>query len=264
MVKISESYRHLFDALSGNLIVSCQASKGEPLCKPEHILALSLSALNGGAGALRLEGIANIAYVRQAVDALYAQHLPIVGLTKAEIAEEEKLNTSYITATFADASALATAGADIIALDATGRRRLDDMSLSETIERIHSELHRPVWADCATFAEGEAAAACGADIVSTTLYGYTAETALPADHGPGLELLRQFVERLDVPVILEGRVWHPSEITEAFEIGAFAVVVGSAITRPQLITERFVKAIPAHIKVNKPGAQGTVSKANSK
>ncbi|MBK7747101.1 MAG: N-acetylmannosamine-6-phosphate 2-epimerase [Candidatus Obscuribacter sp.] len=264
MVRINESYSHLFDALSGNLIVSCQASKGEPLCKPEHILALSLSALNGGARALRLEGVENIAFVRQAVDALYKVHLPIVGLTKADIAEDQKLTTSYITATFADARALADAGADIIALDATGRRRLDDMTLAETIERIHRDLHKPVWADCATFAEGEAAAACGADIVSTTLFGYTAETALPPEHGPGLELLRQFVDRLDVPVILEGRVWHPEEITEAFTIGAFAVVVGSAITRPQLITERFVKAIPAHLKTKNAGALGSASKANSK
>ncbi|MBP7579222.1 MAG: hypothetical protein KA794_21075, partial [Candidatus Obscuribacter sp.] len=110
----------------------------------------------------------------------------------------------------------------------------------------------------------EAAAACGADIVSTTLFGYTAETALPPEHGPGLELLRQFVDRLDVPVILEGRVWHPEQITKAFEIGAFAVVVGSAITRPQLITERFVKAIPAHLKTKNAGALGSASKANSK
>ena len=235
------------DAIKGNLVVSCQASSGEPLNDPSHILALSLSALNGGAGGLRLEGTGNIAYVRAYVDKNYKGHVPIIGLTKSELSAEEKLNTAYITASYMEAEQLAQAGADIIALDATGRRRLDNLSLKETVEKIHSQLNVPVWADCSTFSEGLAAAEAGCDIVSTTLYGYTAETELPKDGGPGLSLLKEFVTHLKVPIILEGRVWLPQELSEAFDLGAHAVVVGSAITRPQLITERFVKAIPRDV-----------------
>jgi N-acylglucosamine-6-phosphate 2-epimerase len=127
------------------------------------------------------------------------------------------------------------------------RERVDGLSLEDTIGRIHNELGRAVWADCATFEEGLAAHQAGADLVSTTLYGYTQETALPKEAGPGLSLLEAFIAHIKGPIILEGRVWNPQELTRAFELGAHAVVVGSAITRPQLITERFVQAIPTHL-----------------
>lgn len=244
-LKIKSEFRETIEALDGALIVSCQASLGEPLNHPSHILALSLSAINGGARALRLEGTENVAHVRKAADNMFKGKLPLIGLTKDEIPAEERLSNVYITASFADASALAAAGADIIALDATGRKRKDGLDLAETIGRIHSELKLPVWADCSSFSEGHNAFEAGADIVSTTLFGYTEETALPKEHGPGIDLLREFVAHINVPIILEGRVWNPREITTAFEIGAYAVVVGSAITRPQLITERFVSAIPS-------------------
>jgi N-acylglucosamine-6-phosphate 2-epimerase len=233
------------------MIISCQASKGEPLCHPDHILALSLSGINGGARGLRLEGVENIRHVRKTVSRLFSGALPIIGLTKSEIPEEEKLSSVYITASFDDAKNLADAGADIIALDATGRKRADGMTLAETISRIHTELDKAVWADCASFTEGLAAYEAGADIISTTLYGYTAETALPKDAGPGLDLLTEFIKHIKAPIILEGRIWQPQELTRAFELGAHAVVVGSAITRPQLITERFVGAIP-HARVKPP------------
>jgi N-acylglucosamine-6-phosphate 2-epimerase len=241
----SNTVKEVIDSIDGAMIISCQASKGEPLNHPDHILALALSGINGGARGLRLEGVENIRRVKQALTLLYQGAVPIVGLTKSEISEEEKLTSVYITASFDDAKSLAIAGADIIALDATGRKRADGLTLKETIGRIHSQLNKAVWADCATLSEGLAAHEAGADIVSTTLYGYTAETVLPKEAGPNLDLLKEFVTHIKAPVILEGRVWHPQELTLAFELGAHAVVVGSAITRPQLITERFVKAIPS-------------------
>lgn len=226
--------------VAGELIVSCQASTGEPLCSPEHILALSLSAINGGAGALRLEGVENIKLVRANTK------LPIIGLTKDDnIPPSERLKKVYITGSFADAQSLAEAGADIIALDATGRPRPDGLSLKEQIQKIHEQLNLPVWADIATFSEGVAAREAGADVISSTMYGYTEETVLPPEHGPSFELLKDLCQHMDCPVILEGRVWYPEDVTRAFELGVHAVVVGSAITRPQLITQRFVKAIPA-------------------
>ncbi len=230
--------------LEGGLIVSCQASAGEPLAAPTHILALALSAIAGGAKGLRLEGVENIQAVKRSSRLQIG--VPICGLVKSsKVASEDRMKTPYITNCYADAMAIANAGADIIALDATARPRPDGSTAAETIDKIHKELDKPVWADVATFAEGIAALEAGADIVSTTLFGYTQETAIPREQGPGFDLLKELVNHSSVPVILEGRVWLPEEVKQAFELGAYAVVVGSAITRPQLITERFVKSIPA-------------------
>ncbi len=123
---------------------------------------------------MRLEGTKNIKAVRAATE------LPIVGITKStNINEKERLSKVYITASFTEAQSLAQVGCDIIALDATGRPRADNLSLEETISRIHKELSKPVWADISTFEEGMQAHAYGADIISTTLFGYTKETELP-------------------------------------------------------------------------------------
>jgi putative N-acetylmannosamine-6-phosphate epimerase len=225
--------------LERTLIVSCQADIGEPLASPEHIKALALSAIKGGAKGLRLEGTENIKAVKAVSD------LPIIGLSKSKnVSNDDRPNKVYITASFLEAKDLSDAGSDIIALDATDRPRADNLSLEETISRIHKELDKPVWADISTFDEGVQAHKYGADIISTTLYGYTQETQVTSSHGPDLDLLKKLVDQLDVPIILEGRVWYPEQVAKAFEYGSFAVVVGSAITRPHLITERFVKAIP--------------------
>jgi N-acylglucosamine-6-phosphate 2-epimerase len=145
------------------------------LCAPEHILALAASALNGGAIALRLEGAENIQAARQSN--LIPSTVPIIGLTKSDlVAPADRLRKVYITSTYQEASAISVAGADIIALDATGRDRPDGLSLGETIKQIHEKLGKPVWADCARLEEGLAAAKAGADMVSTTLFGYTEET----------------------------------------------------------------------------------------
>ncbi len=227
------------ECLKGTLIVSCQASPDEPLGKPEHILALSLSAIAGGAKALRLEGTENIRLVRSHTT------VPIVGLLKSPAVEDkDRLKEVYITSTYEDAQAISEAGADIIALDATGRQRPGGLTLPDLTARIHTELKKPVWADIATRDQAVGAVDCGADAVSTTMYGYTEETRLPAEAGPDFALLEAICRTVPVPVILEGRVWHPEEVTRAFDVGAYAVVVGSAITRPQLITRRFVRAIP--------------------
>jgi N-acylglucosamine-6-phosphate 2-epimerase len=239
----SNSINDSVKLLDGVLIVSCQASTGEALCAPQHIVAMSLSAIVGGAKALRLEGIENVAAIRQ--DERVPANIPLVGLVKdISVPSEDRLSTPYITNRYSDAQELASAGADIIALDATGRKRADGLSLEEVITKIHYDLKKPVWADVATFGEGIKAIEAGADIVSTTLFGYTEETTVPREHGPGFELLKELIDHSSIPVIMEGRVWTPEEVTRAFDMGAYAVVVGSAITRPQLITERFVKAIP--------------------
>lgn len=208
------------------------------MCKPEHIVALCLTVINGGASALRLEGIDNIKAVRKNTS------LPIVGITKTDgLSNEERLDQVYITPTYDDAKAVAQAGADIIALDATNRPRPDGLSLKETIEKIHSDLDKPVWADVDSFDQAKQAAHFGADLVSTTLFGYTTETQKDTGHGPDFQFLEKCIKDISKPVILEGRVWSVQEAARAIELGAHAVVVGSAITRPHLITKRFVDAL---------------------
>lgn len=229
----------VIDQLHRALIVSCQASSGEPLCAPEHIAALALSAIAGGAKALRLEGEDNVKALRSLTS------LPIIGLIKSKIVPaSEQLEKVYITATFKEAQSLVLAGADVIAIDATGRPRADGYTVEKLIDDIHMILNKPIMADISTVEEALAAGRFGADLISTTLYGYTKETYQLAEHGPGLALIKALSGRLTAPLILEGRIWHPEEVSKAFEYGAYAVVVGSAITRPQLITQRFVQAIP--------------------
>ncbi len=236
-MSINSSVPDVVKQLAGALIVSCQADQGEPLCQPDHILALCKTVLLGGATALRLEGLENVQVVKN------NSTVPIIGLTKLHgLSSEEKLNQVYITGTFEDARQLALAGSDIIALDLTDRPRRDGLSREQTVDKIHNELNKPVWADIATFEEGVQAFEFGADVISTTMFGYTAETATLAGKEPGFELLEKLVNSIGCPVILEGRVWSPHEITRAFELGAYAVVVGSAITRPHHITRRFAEA----------------------
>ncbi len=225
-------------ALKGGLIVSCQASTGEPLAKPEHITAISLTVLRGGARALRLEGVENIRAVRAEVE------VPIIGITKMDgLSDAERLEQAYITATYDEAAMVAESGADIVALDATGRPRPDGLTLKETVTRIHQELGIPVWADTATFEEARSAVESGVDMVSTTLFGYTKDTYRDHSHGPDFSFLERCVSELAVPVIMEGRVWHHEQAAHAIACGAHAVVVGSAITRPHLITRGFVGAV---------------------
>ena len=171
--------------------------------------------------------------------------LPIIGLTKSKnVPTNELLEKVYITATFGEAESLAAAGADIIAVDATGRPRADGYTVEKLISEIHSKLNKPVMADISTVDEALSADRFGADFISTTLYGYTKETYQPFELGPGFSLIKELAGKVLAPIILEGRVWHPEDVTSAFEYGAFAVVVGSAITRPHLITQRFANAIP--------------------
>ena len=133
------------------------------------------------------------------------------------------------------------AGADVVAIDATHRARKGGVSPEELIAFIHNELQKPVMADIDCLEEGIAAASAGADMVATTLSGYT--EARKRTMGPDLELLSDLVACLELPIVCEGRVSNPGELSAAFQTGAYAVVVGTAITNPTAITERFIQAI---------------------
>ncbi len=215
--------------LRGGLVVSCQALPGEPLHGPRFMARMALAAVRGGAVGIRANGPADIRAIRCTVN------VPIIGLWKGGS------RGLSITPTFRHAAAVARAGADLVALDATQDPRPDGISLSETIARLHGEFGVGVVADVGDFRTGLAAEAAGADAVATTLSGYL--TSRPPPPGPDLQLVRRLAAHLHTPVIAEGRFATPDQARRALASGALAVVVGAAITRPQTITSRFVAAI---------------------
>lgn len=211
------------------LIVSCQALPHEPLHGAEIMARMALAAQQGGAVGIRANGEADIRAIRQAVP------LPIIGIIK------DGDTGVYITPTFDHARRTAEAGADVIALDATGRPRPDGSTAAAIIQRIHVELGKLVMADVSTLEEGQAAELAGADFVAPTLAGYTSYSRQLS--GPDFDLLRAMTSTLQAPIIAEGRIMTPDDARLALVYGALAVVVGGAITRPQLITARFAEQL---------------------
>lgn len=218
----------LLTGLKGRLIASVQAQPHEPMHGASHMAAMARAVVEGGAAAIRCESPADVAAIRAAVS------VPLIGLWK------RGETGVYITPTFEAAQAIAEAGADVIAIDATDRPRPEPVP--ELIRAVHARLGRLVLADVSTLAEGLAAEAAGCDAVAPTLSGYTGG---PVPKEPDWALLRALVAHLRVPVFMEGRIWTPEEAAQALREGAWAVVVGSAITRPQLITRRFAAALEA-------------------
>lgn len=219
----------ILETLRGGLIVSCQAEEGSPLRRPEIQAALARCAERAGAVGIRANGPEDVAAIRQAVN------LPLVGLWKRSLPDYGR----FITPTFAEAQALAAAGAEIIALDATERPRPEP--LPDLIRRIQEELGCLVLADISTLAEGLRAVEEGADAVATTLSGYTPQS--PAQREPDLVLVERLAAAVPVPVLAEGRYHRPEWATEALRRGAWAVVVGTAITDVEWIARQFVEAL---------------------
>lgn len=223
----------ILNRIKGTVIVSVQAMPNEPLYLEQCMIGMMKSVVNGGAGALRLAG------ARDVKNAKKLFNLPIIGLTKPNIIPKNYKELVYITPNIKDVIELVEAGADVIATDATKRKRPNNEKLQDLIKYIHIN-KRLAMADISTLEEGLNAKDLGADIISTTLAGYTLESANSPANEPDFELLKQLVGQTQLPVVLEGRIWEPEQVNKAFELGAHCVVIGSAITRPQLITKRFV------------------------
>ncbi|GAA2164620.1 N-acetylmannosamine-6-phosphate 2-epimerase [Pedococcus bigeumensis] len=219
----------LLNSIRGGLVVSCQAYPGEPMRTPDTMSRVAQAAVRGGAVGIRAQGLDDIAAIRAAVD------LPLIGLWK------DGGDDVFITPTLRHAIAVAQAGAHVVAIDGTSRPRPDGRTLAETIKAIHDDTGVLVMADCSTFDEGMAAAASGADLVGTTLAGYTAYTS--KGNGPDLDLVARLAAALDVPVVAEGRIHSPTQAAAAISAGAWAVVVGTAITHPTTITDWFATAV---------------------
>ncbi len=220
------------------LIVSCQAAEGDLLRSAEVMARFARAAVEGGAAGIRANGVDDVRAIRTAVQ------VPIIGIWKSLQTDGRIL----ITSSFDEAGQLVQAGADLVALDCTARGQR--LGAFDRLRQIKAELGVPVLADIATREEAQAAEGAGADLVATTLRGYTAETEHIRSLDPGFAA--ELIHSLRVPVVVEGRIKTPQQAREAIATGAFAVIVGTAITCPREIARRFVK----HIQLETQSGQG--------
>lgn len=224
----------LFEQMKGKVIVSCQAVPGEPLYVEEKSIMylMARAAKQAGTPVIRTSSIRDVTAIKEETG------LPVIGLIKVQYDGFE----SYITPTMKEVDALVEAGSDVIALDCTNQKRGDGKSISEFITEVRRKYPDEIlMADISTYEEGVNAWKLGVDIVGTTMSGYTSYT--PKMDGPDYELVRRLKETVDIPVIGEGRVHSPQQAVEMLDAGAFAVVVGGAITRPLEIAQRFIRAV---------------------
>lgn len=221
------------EKIRGKVIVSCQAVPGEPLYVEEKSIMylMARAAAQAGTPAIRTSSIRDVEAIKEETG------LPVIGLIKVKYEGYD----SYITPTMKEVDELKKAGADVIALDCTNRKRGDGKTVSEFIKEVREKYPEEIlMADIATYEEGVNAWKLGMDLVGTTMSGYTEDS--PQQDGPDLELIRHLSETVDIPVIGEGRIHEPRQAVEALDAGAYAVVVGGAITRPLEIAQRFMKA----------------------
>jgi N-acylglucosamine-6-phosphate 2-epimerase len=223
--------------MRGGLIVSVQAAADSPLAAPGHLAAIARAVEAGGAVGIRTEGVDAISAIRDAVA------VPVIGLVKRHAPGSEV----YITPEPEDALAVAEAGAELVAVDATERPRADGPSGPEFVAVVSAELPGRIVADVDRASSGHAAARAGAAAVATTLSGYTSLSgpALADGAGPDVSLVGELAREVDLPVLAEGRYGTPEDVRAAFKAGAFAVVVGTAITDPAELTRRLAASTPA-------------------
>ena len=225
---------NMLQQIEGKLVVSCQALEHEPLHSPYIMSRMALAAQQGGAAAIRANSLIDVQTIMQTVD------LPLIAIIKRDYPG----SAVYITATMQEVEELMAANPAMIALDATQHQRPGELQLPELVAAIRQRYPQLLlMADIATVEEARQAAELGFDCVGTTLHGYTADTQgcfLAADD---CRFLREVLQAVEVPIIAEGNVETPEMAARCLALGAHAVVVGGAITRPQQITARFVKAI---------------------
>lgn len=222
----------LIERIRGGLIVSCQALDDEPLYGTNVMPRMAVAARAGGAVGIRANGSEDIRKIKAEVS------LPVIGIVKRTYPD----SPVYITPTLQEITEVAEAGADVVALDATAQKRPDGVLLPDLILQIREQFPELlVMADVSTLSEGVQAAQFGVDLVASTMSGYT-----PYSQGvnhPDFSLISALVQSVDIPVIAEGRIRTPEQAARCIELGCVAVVVGSAITRPQEITRSFVERL---------------------
>ena len=221
------------EELRHKLIVSCQALPDEPLHSDFIMARMAVAAKEGGASGIRANSVVDIAAIRKAVD------LPIIGIIKRDYQGADV----YITATMKEVDELMTVRPDIIAIDATTSTRPNGESLKEFFQKVKEKYPDQLWmADCSTIDEMLTADQLGFDFIGTTLVGYTKQSQGDKIESNDFEIIRKALSKLSHPLIAEGNIDTPDKVHRVLELGAYSVVVGSAITRPQLITKKFVEA----------------------
>ncbi len=223
---------NILKLIKGKLIVSCQALEEEPLHSPYIMSKMAVAAMQGGASGIRSNSYEDIKAIKNIVD------LPIIGLVKRIYSDSE----IYITPTVKEVDEIISAGADILAMDATSRLRPNGVTLEEFYGEIRERYKDIIiMADISNYEEGVEAEKLGFDIVGTTLCGYTSYTE--GTELPNYDLIGRLVKKLKIPVIAEGGICYPDQLKKVINMGIFSAVVGTAITRPMDITKRFVSVI---------------------
>ena len=220
--------------LRGGLIASCQATPSPSLENPDILAAIAEAVVAGGAVGIRADGPENVRAIRERTK------VPIIGIWKRIFPDSEV----FITPRLQDILAVADTDAEVVALDATSRPRPDGETLEMVVQEAKAHCTSLLMADVSNFEEGVRAAELGFDLVSTTLSGYVGDST-ETPKGPDLDLVERLSQHLEdsAPVVAEGRISTPDQATEAINRGAFCVVVGTAITRPQTLTQDFCKGM---------------------
>lgn len=222
----------ILQSIKHKLIVSCQALDNEPLYSSFIMERMAVAAQEGGASGIRANSPEDIKQIKKAVN------LPIIGLYKVVYNDSDV----YITPTMKEVDALMEVGADIIAVDATKRLRPNGQTLEEFFQAVKQKYPNQIFmADTSCYEEGVKAQEIGFDIIGTTMSGYTEYTK--GTQLPNFDLMKKYVETLNTPIIAEGGIWTPEQLNTALNLGVWAAVVGTAITRPREITRYFINGV---------------------
>lgn len=222
------------ESLKGKLIVSCQALPHEPLHSSFIMGRMALAAKEGGACGIRANTKEDIREIQKTVN------LPVIGIVKRDY-EDSKV---YITPTMKEVDELMEVKPEIIALDATEALRPESVTLDEFFRQVKEKYPDQLWmADCSTVAEALHADELGFDFIGTTMVGYTEQSRNDRIEADDFKILREIIRKVKHKVIAEGNINTPEKARRVVELGAYSVVVGSAITRPQLITKSFSEAL---------------------
>ena len=218
----------IFEKIKSKLIVSCQPVVGGPLDNESSILSIAEASVNGGAVGLRINDKQNVYNIKKKLN------VPVIGIKKREIIGSNVIITPFSE----DVTALADSGADIVAFDATFRER--PVEIEKLINLIHKK-NCIAMADCSSVDEAINASRLGADIVASTLSGYTTKKT---PKNPDFKMISDFKNfNLQTPIIAEGRIYSPNQAHKSIKLGAHSVVVGTAINRVEIITSWFSNGI---------------------
>ena len=224
----------MLEDIKNHLIVSCQALEYEPLHSSFIMSKMALAVYQGGAKGIRANTIEDIQAIKKEVD------LPIIGIIK----QEYEGSVVFITPTIKEVDALVKEGVDIIAMDATIRERPHHIYLDDFFKEVRKKYpNQKFMADCSTIEEAIHADELGFDFIGTTMVGYTKESKGLKIEENDFEIIRTIIQKVKHPVIAEGNIDTPQKAKRVLELGCYSVVVGSIITRPQLITKRFTDVI---------------------